>query len=184
MLKKILAVLGTVLAVILVTAALRPSQYEVSRSAVAHAPAAVVYAQLDDFSAWAAWSPWEKLDPGMKKEHGGTPRRVGATYTWSGNDDVGSGKMTIVRREAPALLGIRLEFIAPFAAVADTEFQVTDTGADAVQITWTMRGTNDFVGKVFGLFMDMDSAIGKDFERGLGDLVKVSEQRAGEELAV
>jgi hypothetical protein len=33
-----------------------------------------------------------------------------------------------------------------------------------------MSGENDFVGKLFAVFMDMDKMVGPDFEKGLGAL--------------
>ena len=40
-----------------------------------------------------------------------------------------------------------------------------------------MLGRNNFMGKVFGLMMDMDKLIGKDFEKGLAKLKTVAEKR-------
>lgn len=45
----------------------------------------------------------------------------------------------------------------------------------ATEVTWAMAGDSNFVAKVFGVFMNMDKAIGGDFERGLASLKALSE---------
>lgn len=169
MLKKIGIGLAALLAVLLVVVSLQPSSYRVERKITVKSGAEAVYAQLDDLRAWAAWSPWDKLDPNMQKTFEGPAKGVGASYTWSGNDDVGKGRMTIIAATAPSSVSYKLEFIEPFASVADTGFTLTGSGAETT-VTWTMTGTNDFLGKAFSLVMDMDAMIGADFERGLGTL--------------
>ena len=93
--KKILmALLVLILAAVLFVAS-RPNEYRVERSATFAAPPEVVFAQIDDFHNWAAWSPWEKLDPQMQKSFGGAASGAGAEYHWVGNNQVGEGRMTI-----------------------------------------------------------------------------------------
>ncbi len=169
MLKKALIALAVLLAGFLAFAASRPDTYHVERSIEIEAPAPVIFMQLDDFKAWAQWSPWDKLDPTMTKTYEGTPREVGSSYTWQGNDDVGKGKMTITERDQPNSIRYRLEFIEPFAAVAQSGFTLKETDGKT-RVTWFMDGNNAFMSKVFGIVMDMDAMIGADFEKGLAAL--------------
>ena len=178
MLKKILIAVAVILVGFLAFAATRPDTYRVERTKDIAAPAEAAYAQIADFRAWEQWSPWEKLDPQMQKNHEGAPGTVGASYSWQGNDDVGKGKMTFTELESPKHVAIKLEFIEPFASVATTHFRVEPKGADATQVTWSMEGENNFMGKVFSIFMDMDSMIGADFEKGLAELDTASQGAA------
>jgi uncharacterized protein YndB with AHSA1/START domain len=178
MFKKILIALAVVIAAFLVYAATRPDSYSVERSALIAAPAPVVFDQLDDFKSWSAWSPWDKLDPSMQKTFDGPASGVGASYAWQGNKDVGKGKMTIVDSRPPHAITYRLEFIEPFTAEAQSAFEVAPQGDAAARVRWQMTGTNNFMSKVFGVFMDMDSAIGKDFEKGLASLKEQAETEA------
>lgn len=169
MAKKIgIAVLG-LLVVLLVVIALQPAHFRIERSAVVAAPPAAVFEQVNDFHNWAKWSPWEKLDPGMKKTFSGPPAGSGAEYAWAGNDKAGEGKMTITGSKPTEQVDIRLDFIKPFAATNQSTFTLTPSGA-GTKVQWAMEGNNGFISKAFCLFVDMDKMVGKDFEQGLANL--------------
>src|SRR5215510_7176335 len=63
---KVLLVLVLLLGGAAAFVATRPDAYHVERSTTVDAPAATVFAQVDDLSVWKEWSPWEKRDPAMK----------------------------------------------------------------------------------------------------------------------
>jgi hypothetical protein len=169
MLKKIAVVLVLVIAALAGIIASRPADFTISRSRVVAAPPAVVHGFVNDFQKWPQWSPWEKLDPQMKKEVSSPSAGTGATYHWVGNDQVGEGRMTITDTRPPQSVTLRLEFIKPFAATNRTQFDFAPSGA-GTNVTWTMTGTNNFVTKAFDLFMNMDKMVGADFEKGLANL--------------
>jgi len=121
MIKKILIVLVVIIIVFVVIVALQPAQYRVVRSASMSAPPAVVFAQVNDFHNWEAWSTWAKLDPAMKQSYEGAPAGTGAIYSWVGNAKVGEGRMTLTESRSNDLIRIKLDFIKPFASTADTE---------------------------------------------------------------
>ncbi len=89
--KKILGGIAVVLAGFLAFVATRPAHYHVERKVAINAPAEIVYAELEDLRRWAAWSPWDKIDPNLKRTYAGPARGVGASYAWQGNAEVGSG---------------------------------------------------------------------------------------------
>ena len=168
MLKKILFALAATLALFAVVIALQPSTFHIERSTTIAAPPATVAALVNDFHAWQRWSPWERLDPTMKRTYEGPATGVNASYAWSGNDDVGEGRMTI-ERSSPSKTVIRLEFIKPFAATNTATFIFVPV-AGGTKVTWAMGGYKNFGSKAFGLVMDMDKVVGSDFERGLAQL--------------
>jgi uncharacterized protein YndB with AHSA1/START domain len=151
----------------------RPDAFKVERSVTMAVPPEAVYQQVADFKAWERWSPWAKLDPAMKTEYAGTAGSPGATYHWAGNDQVGEGRMTITEVVPPARVAIKLEFIKPWTATNDTTFVLAPEGS-GTRVTWSMTGKNDFMGKVFSVFMDVDAMVGKDFEKGLAQLAAAS----------
>jgi uncharacterized protein YndB with AHSA1/START domain len=175
--KKILIVLGVfvlLLAAVAVFAALQPGSFRVERSTVIAAPPAAVFAQVNDFHAWEAWSPWAKLDPAAKITYEGPAAGVGAGFGWDGNDEVGAGHMTILESRPGELIRIRLDFLRPFESTASAEFTFKPVG-DATTVTWSMSGEKNFISKVFCLFASMDKMVGGDFEKGLAQMKAVTE---------
>jgi hypothetical protein len=155
--------------------ATRPSTFRYVRSATIKAKPEVIYGLPIDFREWAQWSPWEKLDPGMQRTHSGAPSGKGAAYAWEGNKKVGAGRMEIAEVASPTRVVIKLDFVRPFEAHNTTEFVLTPA-AGATQVTWAMTGDNTFMGKLMGVFVNMDKLIGKDFETGLANLTAVAEK--------
>ena len=174
MLKKILIAVGIIVVVFVIIVAMQPADYRVVRSASMSAPAPAVFAQVNDFHNWEAWSPWAKRDPAMKQTYEGAAAGTGAIYTWTGNKEVGEGRMTLTESRPSELIRINLEFIKPFASSCTTEFTFKPEG-DQTGVTWSMAGKNNFIAKAFCMFMNMDKMIGGDFEQGLAKMKSVVE---------
>ncbi|TXD35202.1 SRPBCC family protein [Lujinxingia vulgaris] len=177
MLKKIVFGFAALVVVLVVVIALQPSEFRVERSQTIEAPAPVVFAQINDFRNWEAWSPWARLDESMEVDHTGAETGEGAVYTWQGNDDVGQGRMTILESTPSEEVVIKLEFIKPFESTNTTRFVLTPAGENT-EVSWIMAGDNTFMSKAFGLFFDMDAAIGADFEKGLAAMNIAAKQAA------
>ena len=175
MLKSILIGLAALVTVLLVVVATRPADFRITRSTVLAAPPALVFAQVNDFHNWNGWSPWAKLDPAVKNTFGGPAAGIGSTFTWDGNSDVGAGKMTVVESSPEERIRLRMEFLKPFAAThtAEFTFKPHDKGTT---MTWTMEGTNGFMGKAIGLIMNCDKMIGDQFEQGFANLKSIVEK--------
>ncbi len=198
MLKKILGGLAAAILLLVGFIATRPAEFSVQRSATLPAPAEAAFAVVNDLHRWEEWSPWAKLDPQQKTTYSGAESGTGAITEWVGNDQVGEGRMTIEESKANELVRIKLEFIKPFASTSTTTFAFKPTEG-GTEVTWTMAGTNDFMGKAMCLVMDMDKMVGGDFEKGLASMktaaeaeakkraeaeaARVAEQKAAEEKA-
>lgn len=177
MTKKILIAIGVIVIVFLIVVALQPAEFRVVRSANMSAAPAVVFAQVNDFHKWEAWSPWEKLDPALKRTYEGPAEGTGAIYRWVGNNQVGEGSMTITESRPSDLIRMKLEFLKPFASTADTEFTFKPEG-NQTAVTWSMAGKNNFMAKAMCLFMKMDKMIGGQFEQGLAQMKSLVEAPA------
>ena len=172
--KKILIALVALVIVLVLIVAMQPAEFRVSRTATIAAPAPAVFAQVNDFHNWEAWSPWAKIDPAMKQSFAGAPAGTGAIYTWAGNHEVGEGRMTITESRPSDVIRIDLEFLKPFAGTATAEFTFKAQG-DLTAVTWSMTGQKDFVAKAIHLVMNMDRLIGGQFETGLARMKTVAE---------
>ena len=174
MLIKVLIGLAAIVIVFVAIVAMQPSDFRVARTAVIAAPAPAVFAQVNDYRNWKAWSPYEKLDPAMKKTYEGAASGTGAIYTWAGNSQAGEGRATITESRPSELIRIKLEFLKPFAATNTAEFTFKPDG-DRTAVTWSLTGTRNFMFKAVGLFMNMDKMVGGQFEEGLAQLKSVAE---------
>ena len=175
MFKLIGLVLVIGIAVVLGLAAAKPDTFRVERAITIKAPPEKVFALVSGFHQWGQWSPWERLDPDMRREHAGPPAGPGAVYAWEGDKTVGKGRLEITAATPPSLVVMQLDFLEPFEAHNTTEFHLAGQG-DATTVTWVMHGPNLFIGKLMSLFASMDQVVGKDFERGLANLKAVAEK--------
>ena len=179
MLLKALIALAVVAVVFAVAVAMQPDEFRVARSATIAAPAPAVFAQVNDFRRWQAWSPYDKLDPAMKRTYEGPAAGTGASYTWAGNANAGEGRATITESRPNELVRIRLDFAKPFASTAIAQFAFKPNG-ERTTVEWSLAGKNNFVAKAAHLFLNMDRMVGGQFEEGLAQLKSVAEKAPNE----
>jgi len=171
----IVVILLVVVAAILILAAMKPATFRITRATSITAPPEKIFPLIADFRAWSAWSPWEKMDPALKRSYSGPGSGQGAVYAWEGNSKVGKGRMEIIDAPPPSRVAIKLDFLKPFEAHNTAEFTLTPRGS-TTDVTWAMHGPNLFIGKVMSLFVSMDRMVGKDFETGLANLKAEAER--------
>jgi uncharacterized protein YndB with AHSA1/START domain len=152
----------------------QPDDYRLTRSTVIAAPAAAVFAQVNDLRKWDDWSPWAKLDPAAKVTFEGPQAGAGAVFKWDGNDKVGAGTMTITESKPNERVATRTDFVKPFEGTSNADFVFSEQGGQT-NVIWTMAGTQTFIGKAICMFMPMEKMLGPEFEKGLMQLKRVSE---------
>ncbi len=175
MLKKILIVLVVAIAGFAGYVALQPSHFNVERTATIAAPPANVFGHVNDLHKWEGWSPWAKLDPNAKIGFEGAPAGTGAGFTWSGNDKVGEGRMTVTDSKPTDLVSIKVDFTRPFEGSNKSEFTFKPDG-NKTAVTWAISGHQNFVEKAMCIVMNGKKMIGDQIEDGLGKLKTVAEQ--------
>lgn len=174
MLKKILIGLAVLILGFIVVVALQPSEFRVDLTTVIAAPVADVFGQVNDLHKWKAWSPWAKLDPDAKMSFEGPESGQGAAMSWSGNDKVGEGKMTVVESQPNAAVKLKVDFVKPFEGTSNSDFGFKPEG-DGTAVTWIMSAHHNFLEKAFCLVMNGKKMIGDDMEKGLGQMKSVAE---------
>lgn len=174
MIKKIALAVVVLIAAVLIYAATRPGTLHVERSAVINAPAAKIAPLITDFHQWGQWSPYEMIDPGMKRTYSGAAAGKGAVYEWEGNNEVGAGRMEITET-SPTRVTIKLDFTSPLEGHNIAEFVLVPQG-DTTNVLWTMDGPTPYVGKLLGIFMNMDTMIGGAFDQGLANMKAIAEK--------
>ena len=171
----VLAVIVVGIAGVLIFAATKPDIFAVQRTASIKAPPDKIFPLINDFHRWGTWSPYEKIDPEMKRSYGPITAGKGATYGWEGNKNIGSGSMEILDAPAPQKVTIKLDFTRPFEAHNVAEFTLRPAG-DSTSVTWSMRGPVPFFAKIIHVFLDMDKMVGGQFAEGLGNLKAAAEK--------
>jgi uncharacterized protein YndB with AHSA1/START domain len=172
--KIIVLVLLALIALVLVYAATRPDSFRLERSTTIKAPPDKVFALVNDFRQWGLWSPWEKVDPDLKRTYGGPAAGVGAAYGWEGAK-TGVGHMEIVESTPASLIKIKLDFVKPFEAHNTAEFSFQAEG-DGTKVNWAMYGPSPYLSKLMCIFISMDQMVGKDFESGLQQMKAAAEK--------
>jgi hypothetical protein len=155
-------------------AASKPDTFRIARSAEIKAAPDKLFPLVNDFHSWKSWSPYEGRDPALKRSYSGNDSGKGAVYEWSGNDQVGAGRMEIVDSNPPNKIDIKLDFLKPFEGHNHAEFSFEPKG-DATTVTWAMTGPSQFMSKLMSVFFNMDKMLGKDFEVGLQNMKQLAE---------
>lgn len=175
MLKTIAIALVVLVGAVLAFVATRPDSFRVERSITIQSTPDKIFALINNFHQWEAWSPWEKIDPQISRTYSGAPQGAGAVYGWSGNKNIGQGRMEIVESTPSSKIVIKLDFVTPFEAHNTVEFTLTPQGS-ATQVTQAMFGPSPFVSKLMGLFFSMDKMVGDKYEEGLLTLKMMAEK--------
>jgi uncharacterized protein YndB with AHSA1/START domain len=147
--------------------------FSMSRATTVDAPPERVHALLDDFREWQRWSPWEGLDPDLRRTFTGAEKGVGSHYAWAGNKKAGEGTMEMTS-VTPSEVVVDLTFLKPFKAQNVTRFDLVPLGS-GTRVTWTMTGRRNPVMSLMGQLF-FDKAIGADFEKGLAALKAEAER--------
>lgn len=175
MFKIIAIVVSIFVAAVLIYAATKPGMFRYERSAFIQAPAEKLFALINDFHQWPAWSPYEKLDPAMRRSYSGTTSGKGSVYSWEGNNKAGSGSIAITDTIPPGRIVMKLDMLKPFEGHNVVEFTLTASG-NGTNVTWSMNGPTPYISKLMGVFFNIDKMVGGQFEEGLTNLKRVAER--------
>ena len=175
MIKRIAIVLAVLIAGVLIYAATKPDSFRIERSTTIKAPPERIFALINDFRKWEAWSPWEKIDPSLQRTYSGAPSGKGAVYEWRGNRDVGSGRLEIIDSSPPSRILLTLDFDEPFEAHNEVLFTLESRG-DSTKLTQAMYGPSPYISKLMGVFFDMDKMVGEKYEEGLAAIKAIAEK--------
>lgn len=165
----IYVIVGIVL-LLLILSLIAPKGYNVFRKIEINKPISEVFEHLKYLQKQQEWSPWVRKDPNMEKKLTGTDGEVGAISYWNGNKEVGEGEQEITKIIDGKRIEGELRFLKPWKSTSDCYFDVKEIGGGKTEVTWGFSGKNKFPISIMMLFMNMDKAVGKDFEEGLRTL--------------
>ncbi len=177
MFRKTAIAVGILVAGVLVYAAFQPDTFLISRSVTINAAPERIYPYLDDFHKGELWTPYEKKDPSMKRTFSEAGSGKGAIYEFDGDrKKVGSGRLEIIDAVPPSRVVLTLDMREPMKGRNIVEYTLEPQGG-GTKVTWSMRGTNNYLGKLVCTFINVDKMVGKDFETGLVNLKALVEKQ-------
>lgn len=166
-------VIGLVV-IIAVLGMLAPKEINVDRSITINKPVQEMYDYLRVLKNMDNWSPWNDKDPNMERGTKGTDGEVGNISWWKGNKQVGEGEQEVMKLTPTSRIDIELRFLKPWKAINQVHYALAEENG-GTKVTWAINSPTKFPMSIFMLFMNMDKALGKDFEDGLNRLKAVHE---------
>lgn len=166
--KKVLYVIVGLVVVYLIMCMVGPKESVMERTTVVNQKPDVVKAQLVDFKFFnEKWSPWTPKDPNIKITYAGELGKPGYKYDWEGNDSVGVGAMEFAGISGDSIKQ-KLIF-KDWGMISDVYLIATPEG-EGTKVTWKMVMPMGFIWRGFGLFMDGEKQMGRDFNNGIANM--------------
>jgi hypothetical protein len=170
-------ILVLIIAFFVLRAALKPNHFRIERSIHINAAPVHIFPHINDFKSHMVWSAWEKVDPNMQRNMSAESAGVGATYEWTGNKEIGSGKMTILESHPNHKIISKIEFFAPMKATNTLEYTLEPI-ADGTLVKHAMFGASPFFRNFICLFINVDKMVGEKFEESLHGLKAICEGKS------
>ena len=169
-------IIAAIVLLIVLLMIIAPKKYEVNRSITINKAVGDVFQYLKHVKNQDYWSPWKERDPDMKQTFSGTDGTVGFVSAWeSDHKQVGSGEQEIKNIVENVKIETELRFLKPWKSVSQAYIKVADEGNNNTKVTWGFYGDSKPPMNIMMLFMNMDKAVGKDFEEGLAKLKTILE---------
>ena len=168
--KLIYAVFAVLLALIAI-GFLLPRTHQVESAIAIDAPAATIFALLNDFRRQTEWASWIETDPSASIKFSGPARGAGATMTWNGAR-LGSGSQTII--DSRPYQHIEIALNPGDDGAARSWFSLTP-GSGTTQVVWGFEadyGMN-IVGRYFASMLG--GVVASDYGESLKRLKQLAE---------
>ena len=175
MIKKILYAVITLIALVCIYAAVAPSEYYVERQQAIAATPEKIFPLVNNSKKMNEWMPWAEADPKMVMTYSGPEEGVDAVSSWNSEGQMGVGSAKIIESIPNEKVVSLLEYKKPFEGIQTAEVSITSSAEGQSLVKWSVKGNNNFVGRVLCLFMNMDKMVGSQFEKGLLKLKELSE---------
>lgn len=181
--KKILIVLGIIIAIPLIVALFVRKDYAVEESIVINKPKSEVFDYIKHLKNQDNFSKWATMDPNIKKTYRGTDGTVGFVSAWeSDNENVGAGEQEILKITEGERMDFELRFLKPFESTQVAYMTTETVSENKTKVKWGFSGKMSYPMNLMILFMDFEEMIGDDFQVGLKKLKTNLEKEKNMEL--
>lgn len=145
-----------------------PDEVYIERSININASPATIYDELIGFENFSERSAWYDKDPNAEYTISGPAKGIGAKMSWkSEKPDVGSGSITVEAVDKDKMVLYRMNFGFPGEQFARFILTPQENGT---KVTWTYEEKPESFVKAMYVFVDMESMLGPDYEKGLKKL--------------
>ncbi len=177
-LKWTIIVLASILIFWLVTAFFISGECKYEKSITINAPVEKVWQNTNTLKGMDQWSPWNDIDPNMKKDWTGTTGQPGEKVCWkSKKEEAGEGCQEVKKVDnTQKRIDTEIVFLTPYKSEAKAYVTVVPEG-NGSKATWGFTSTIPYPFTVMKLFMNLEEAIGKDYQEGLTRLKNLSEKQ-------
>jgi hypothetical protein len=138
------------------------------RSIEINAGVSAVAASISDFHRWEEWSPFEGLDPDLKRTYSGPESGLGSRYAWEGNRKAGAGTMAVTAVSDNSV-GVDVNFLKPFKSESASVFTLVPT-ASGTGVSWQMSFEKTVTSRIMGLFFPYEKTLAPELAKGLEKL--------------
>ena len=170
-LKQFLILILALVSIILVVALFVTSDFKVTRSVDIEREKSDVFDYIRYMENHENFTVWSQIDPTMKQSYSGPEGNVGSVYSWnSKHEDVGVGEQEIIKLIEGKSISYELRFKKPWESTGKAHFLLDESSRLSTKVDWSFEGSMPWPWNITLLFMDMDSELGPDLEKGLENL--------------
>lgn len=123
------------------------ADYDIKSTKTINVPVEIVFNEINDFKNWNNWGPWLEMDSTIVASYPEITSGVGASYSWTGKEGVGSMKTISVIPNQEIIQ--QIDFGTGSTPEVYWELNAVKNGTE---LTWGMRGKNSFSEKLYWLF--------------------------------
>lgn len=174
--KNILIAIAAVILLVLIIAALAPSDIYVKRDVTIKKSKSEVFDYVKYLKNQDEFATWSQIDPNMKKEFTGIDGTVGFVSAWDSNHpDVGKGEQEIINIDLGNQIDYELRFLEPWESTSTATMEFSSIDSVTTNVSWDLKGDMPYPMNLMLLFIDMDETVGGDLEKGLNSLKGILE---------
>lgn len=173
---KLLFVVLSLIAILLIVALFVDGDYTVTRSIEVQKSQADIYDYVSHLKNQQEYGVWHKMDSKIIIKSSGVDGTVGFTSSWNSKmDDVGQGEQEIIKLIDGKQIETEIRFKRPMEVTSRATIDVKKKSEVSSTVSWTFTGEQTYPFNLISLFLDMDKEIGPDLENGLKNLKVILE---------
>lgn len=175
-LKKVLAALGILIALILIAALFMKKDYALEREITINKPRQEVFDYVKYLKNQNYFSTWNMVDPKMKQTFTGTDGAPGFISAWE-SDVLGNGEQEIKKIVEGERFETELRFKGLFASVSPAYITTESVSDNQTKVKWGISGHMAYPINFMQVFVSMDEMIGTEYAKSLANLKVILEKQ-------